>query len=169
MDAMTEKDRQDNKIGKPRSFRRLTGQQKEPSPDSTAREDLEAMAFPAQWNSHRNALRLSQDDNGLMQSTISAQNAIHQKKGPVSAGTDRRSDHDLIVKPSFVERKEIWTVDRRIDVFSEKPSSASNSSIKVNIGRIEVHAAAPKPVLPQKVNSKLRSGLSLDDYLKRRR
>ncbi|MDD4447304.1 MAG: hypothetical protein PHN61_06465, partial [Methanothrix sp.] len=68
-------------------------------------------------------------------------------------------------------QNEIWFMDQRKDVFQEKSPPRSTSTIKVNIGRFEVRAAAPAqaPPPPKKTVSTSRSGLSLDDYLKRPR
>jgi hypothetical protein len=107
-----------------------------------------------------------------MQSIVSIQNALSPKSTQSPAKTDRRKDLDATVEPIFAEQKETWFIDRRKDAFREKSSSGSNSSIKVNIGRVEVRAAASAstpPPPPQKAVSTSRSGLSLDDYLKRRR
>jgi hypothetical protein len=137
------------------------------------RGSLEIAAFSAaDRGSHRNALRLSDEDDGLMQSIVSIQNALSPKSTPSPTKIDRRIEPDVIVAPIFAEQKEIRFMDRRKDAFSEKSSSGSNSSIKVNIGRVEVRAAksAPTPLpSPPKAVSTSRSGLSLDDYLKRRR
>jgi hypothetical protein len=133
---------------------------------------LEVAAFPVDRSSHRNALRLSDEDDGLMQSMVYAQNVGSPKSTPSPTKPDRRKDPDVTVQPIFTEQKETWFMDRRKDAFYEKSSSGSNSSIKVNIGRVEVRAATPKPSpppSPQKAVSTSRSGLSLDDYLKRRR
>jgi len=130
---------------------------------------LEVSAFPANRDSHRNALRSSDEDDGLMQSMLSAQNALSPKSTQSTPRTYRSKEPDMTVQPIFTEQKETWFMDRRMNAFSEKSPSVSNSSIKVNIGRVEVRAAAPTPPPTKQAASTSRSGLSLDDYLKRRR
>jgi len=134
------------------------------------RGNLEA-ADSAEHRSHKNSLRLSDEDDGLMQSLASAQKARLSISTQSPAKTIRSKDPDVTVETIIAPQKEIWFMDQSKDAFREKSRPRSNSSIKVNIGRIEVRAAAPAqaPPPPQKVVSTSRSGLSLDDYLKRRR
>ncbi len=134
------------------------------------RGNLEA-ADSAEHRSHKNSLRLSDEDDGLMQSLASAQKARLSISTQSPAKTIRSKDPDVTVETIIAPQKEIWFMDQSKDAFREKSPPRSNSSIKVNIGRIEVRAAAPAqaPPPPQKVVSTSKSGLSLDDYLKRRR
>jgi len=127
---------------------------------------------PADRGLQRNALLLSAKKEALMQSRASVQDALSPKSRRSPTKTDRKNDQKSAVYPIISRHDEVLNRDKRMDVSSGRSSSESFSSIKVNIGRIEVRAAGKESTHPpshQKPAATSKSGLSLDDYLKRPR
>ncbi|MDD4652744.1 MAG: hypothetical protein PHQ34_10995 [Methanothrix sp.] len=136
------------------------------------KEYLEGPDSPADRELQRYALLLSAKKESLMQSKASAQDALSPEPRPTPIKADRQNYHEASVGTIFSRHNEVLQRDKRMDIFSDRSSSESFSSIKVNIGRIEVRAAGKQSIPPpshQKPATTSKPGLTLDDYLKRPR
>jgi hypothetical protein len=136
------------------------------------KEYLEAQDSPGDRGLQRNALLLFAKKKALMQSMASVQDAQSPEPRLTPIKNDRQNDPDATVYPIISRHDEVPHRDKRMDIFSDRSSSESFSSIKVNIGRIEVRAAGKQSTHPpshQKPAATSKSGLTLDDYLKRPR
>jgi hypothetical protein len=136
------------------------------------KEYLEGPDSPADPELQGNALLLSAKKEALIQSKASVQDALSLEPRLTQIKTDRQNNHEASVDAVFFRHDEVQQRDKRMDIFSDRSSSESFSSIKVNIGRIEVRAAGKESSHQpshQKPAAASKSGLTLDDYLKRPR